>query len=381
MRKTSRTFTALSVALAAACTKADAPPAVDAKAHADGLYLAATNAYQTGDFAKAEELFTQVKSLAPDDARLPMALGELYLSQGKLGAALAQFEAALSANPDRVTALSRAGFILSVKGQRQEARALLTRALETSADDEVALEALAGIEFAEGQLDAGIGLQQRAAALSRTEDRPGMWLISAKALMSVERLTEAEALLSQAPDAGAASVETWTTLGELRARLGRFHDAALSFADAARADGKDTGLWALAAEAHLRAQEPQDAELAFRNALKVADNTVAHVGLARLCLARKDRACVDAELGLAVAAATGSDPREVTELAFLLDAVGKPKEAVALLSTLAAEPDRQSDVALLKDLAKFAARARDTAVIKSTCQRLKAADAGLKRCP
>src|SRR2546425_1068084 len=143
---------ALAMVLLCGCPK-DTP---DAKAEAEGLYLAGTAAYLKGNFTEAHEKFALVRSLNPTDPRLPAAEAEVYLAEVKLDQALLAFQESLKLEPKRATTWSRIGYIHLLKGNRAEARAALDKALALNPRDFNALESRAEIQLKEGQLDEAI---------------------------------------------------------------------------------------------------------------------------------------------------------------------------------------------------------------------------------
>src|SRR5437870_3616316 len=88
------------LALYGACEKDFKP---DPARAADGYYLKGTSEYLHGNFDAALQAFEEVRKYAPQDPRLPAAVGEVLLSQGKLEPARVQFELATQVDPRRAT--------------------------------------------------------------------------------------------------------------------------------------------------------------------------------------------------------------------------------------------------------------------------------------
>ena len=65
----------------------------------NAIYEAGTAAFQTGDLALAEALFTEAVSLAPDEADLHNSLGLALARQNRLREAVAVYETAVTLNP------------------------------------------------------------------------------------------------------------------------------------------------------------------------------------------------------------------------------------------------------------------------------------------
>ncbi len=80
--------------------------------------------------AKAEELLTQAKTLAPEDPALPAELGRLHLASHRPELALAEFGRALALAPNDAKAFNNRGAALAALGQYDAARADFERALD-----------------------------------------------------------------------------------------------------------------------------------------------------------------------------------------------------------------------------------------------------------
>lgn len=371
---------ALAVAvLAGACTKDE--PKVDPKAHADGLYLAMTATYMKGDFAEAHKLLDQVKALAPDDPRLPAAEGELLLAEAKLADALEAFKKAAKLEPKRATTWSRIGYIQALLGDRDAARISLTKALELNPKDYNALEAVGDLELKAGKLDVAV---QRYLQASEASPDP---LKAELVMRAVEELArgglgdQALAALEEAVKKGIKSVPLLSELGDRLVQQGRLNDALAAYTEAAKASKDDPTLWELVGELDVKLDKPADAEAAFRESLRMKDRGVVHVALARLCQARKDDACLKAELDLALAKSTGEELREATELAELLASVGRKPDAYKLLKALADEEGQRGNGALQLRAAQLARDTGDKEALKALCARALTSDAGVARCP
>ena len=68
--------------VAAGCDKGPPPPVP--KEQAEGYYIKGNTEYLQGKFDAALASFKTMSELSPADPRLPAALGEVYLSMGKL---------------------------------------------------------------------------------------------------------------------------------------------------------------------------------------------------------------------------------------------------------------------------------------------------------
>ncbi len=127
------------------------------------LMLGARTYASTGDGQTAEQLLRRV--LQKDASYLPAyaALGQLYVRQGRLDAALSEFDAMAERDPKPVAALTLAGIILEAQGKTQEARARFERVLQINPSAPVAANNLAWIYVESGaNLDLALQLAQTA---------------------------------------------------------------------------------------------------------------------------------------------------------------------------------------------------------------------------
>lgn len=364
----------LAVPVLSGCPK---PPQEDPKAKADGLYLAATQAYLMGDFKQAHALFDQVQQLNPADPRLPAAQGEVFLAEVKLDQALEKFIAAEKLEPGRATTHSRLGFIYELKGQHAEAKAELEKAIGLNPRDFNAHETLG--DMALKQKDAPLAVKHFLLASEAAPDPARAELVLRAVQALVEKPLEALEVLERAVRQGIVSGPLWNELGDRLVQVSRLVDAVKAYSEAAKVTPTDPTLWELVGELQSKLDKPAEAELAFRESLKIADRAVVHVALARLCQQRKDEPCVKQEVDLALEKATGEEVRETIELAALLSSRGKGKEAFVLLSALAREPEQQGNGQVQLEAARLAKQQKDAAAVKQFCAA--AHDAGITRCP
>jgi predicted Zn-dependent protease len=104
---------------------------VAAKPTAPVLALAARTYAASRDLAAAERLLRQSIERDPMYFASYEALGQLYIVQGKLDAALAEFDAVVRHSSKPVAALTMAGIILQTKGDIPGARSRRLRSPRT----------------------------------------------------------------------------------------------------------------------------------------------------------------------------------------------------------------------------------------------------------
>ncbi|WNG36118.1 tetratricopeptide repeat protein [Archangium violaceum] len=365
--------------LAAGCEERPSPPSP--KEQAEGYYIKGTSDYLQGKFEEALTSFNTMKELSPDDPRLPAAIGEVYLSMGRLNEAAAQFELALKRDSKRSTNWSRLGFIQAQLGKLEEARSSLSKALSIHPKDFNALEQLAEIHVKRGELDAAVKHFVLAAEASPDASKSPLVLRAVEVLTGEGRRAEALLLLSDWVGKGVRTPELLTSLGDEQVRDGQLLQAAASYREAASNSPKDPTLWELVGEIYTKLDKPADALAAYRESLRVKDRAVVHVAMARLHLARNERQAAEEQLGLALETVSGSDVHELTALAELLSTLGRKPDALRILTNLSAEPDHAKDLDLQLRTATLARELKDEATVTTVCNRIASSGVKLKKCP
>ena len=364
----------------AACT--DGPKKPTAEQRGEGLYIHGTALYLQGRFDESEKAFDEMKTLLPDDPRLPAAYGELFLSQGRLKDALPHFERAAERDPKRSTNWSRVGFIKAQLGEADAARSALRKALALYPKDFNALEALAELDVKDGKMDEAVlhfGLAADASpndALASANHMRGAQILS-----EAGRDEDALAFLEKAVAKKRSDGALLTDFGERLVRAQRLEEAVKVLSEAAMLTPKDPGLWELVGELYVALDKPGDALAAFQQSLKVKERAVVLAAMARLQRARGDNLAAKEFLDRALAAATGEEEREARELARTLMTFDRAQDALKLYQLLSEEPEREKDAGLQVELAKAAKKAGQPALAVEACKKAQAQDATVKRCP
>jgi putative PEP-CTERM system TPR-repeat lipoprotein len=127
------------------------------------LLLAARTYGMSGNGAKAEEYLKRLIQTNPDDLTPYAMLAQLYVSMGRLDAALAEYESIAKRDPKPVGALTFAGIILQGQGKTADAQDRFERALKLDADAAVAANNLAWIYAqSDDRLDTAMDLAETA---------------------------------------------------------------------------------------------------------------------------------------------------------------------------------------------------------------------------
>ncbi|PTL85240.1 lipopolysaccharide assembly protein LapB [Vitiosangium sp. GDMCC 1.1324] len=369
----------LLVLLAAGCEDRSSMPGP--KEQAEGYYLKGNTEYLAGKFDEALASYNTMKELSPDDPRLPAAIGEVYLSMGRLNDAAAQFDLALKRDSKRSTNWSRLGFIHAQLGRLDEAQSALRKALALNPKDFNALEQLAEIHVKRGEKDAAVKHFVLAAEACPDASKSPLVLRAVDVLTGDGRHADALLLLGDWTGKGVRTPELLTALGDEQVRAGQLVPAATSYREAAGNSPKDPTLWELVGEIYTKLDKPADALAAYRESLRIKDRSIVHVAMARIHFGRNERQAAEEELGHALETVSGSDVHELTELADLLSTFGRKPDALRILINLSAEPDQSKELSLQLRTAALARELKDEATVRTVCERIASSGVKLKKCP
>ncbi|TSC25818.1 lipopolysaccharide assembly protein LapB [Corallococcus sp. Z5C101001] len=374
-----RALPLLALLASGACTDT---PKLDPKDQAEGLYLRGNSEYLQGSFDAALKSFDEMKALSPGDPRLPAARGEVLLSMSRLEESAKEFEAALRLDPKRSTNWSRLGFIQAQLGKKDEARQSLQKALALHPRDFNALEQLGELAEDRGDHDEAVRQFTQAAEAAPDASKADLLVRAVDVLTKQGRQDEVLGLLRKATGQGVRTPDVLSALGDAEVRAGQLTEAAAAYEEAAKKSPKDPTLWELVAEIQLKLGKREEALKAYGESLKVKDRAIVHVELARAHLAANDRAAAEGELQKALDTVSGSDVREMQELAELLTALGRKQDALRILTSLGAEPGHAKNLDLQLATARLARELKDTATVQAACARVaSAADGGVAKCP
>lgn len=368
-----RALPLLALLAAAAC---DDTPKIDPKDRAEGLYVKGNAEYLHGDFDQALASFAEMKQLAPNDPRLPAAVGEVYLSMGKYAEALTEFQAALTLDPKRSTTWSRIGFIQAQTGKYEEAMSSLRKAIGLYPKDFNALEQLAEIHRKRGENEEAVRHFTLAAEVSPDKLKPDYLMKAVELLQQDNRHSEALTLLQKWVAQGVRPPEVLSAFGDEQVRAGKMDEAAAAYKEAAQKSPKDPSMWELVGRIYASQGKSADALAAYHESIKVKDRALVHVAIAQLHLGQKDRKAAEEELGKALETASGEDARELIELSELLVTMDRKPDALRILSNLAGEPDNAKNEELQLRTARLARDLKDTAAVKAACARITGKDGG-----
>ncbi len=343
------------------------PPPVDPKVEADGHYVAATSAYLKGDFKEAHTHFDEVRRLAPDDKRLPGAEGELLMAEQRIDEAIVQFEKSLTTDPKRSTTWSRLGLLYAIKEQKEKSADALAKAIELNPKDFNAHESLGDAALERGELDEAVRRYLLASDAAPGKAQAELVVKAAQELVKGKQSARALEVLEQAKAKGVTSNELNQELGDRLVEANRWDDAVAAYTAAAE---KDASAWELVAELELRQGRLEKAEAAWNKAIAAKDQAIYHVGLGRLCLARKDTPCAEKQLEKALATATGEEVRESMELAHFLSTLGRKADGLKLLEAVSAEEEQAKNELLQLTLARTAKELGKPELVKTACERI-----------
>jgi tetratricopeptide (TPR) repeat protein len=153
------------------------------------LALAAKAHTAAGDRAKAEQALRRAVTADPRFALGYTMLAELFLAQGRMDAARAEFEGIVQRNPSSVSARTMVGVLLEAQGKLDEARKSYEATVKSTDNAPVAANNLAFM-YAEQGTNLDVALQLATTAKQRLPDDPNVddtigWIYFKKDLPSL----------------------------------------------------------------------------------------------------------------------------------------------------------------------------------------------------
>lgn len=158
-------------------------------------YLLAATAYQRkGEKDKALEQLLKAKELAPDNAKVRLALIDIKLVENQLQEGEAELRAYLNDYPDNIAALSRYFDLTRLREQGQEGLALIQKAFDKQKNNLSLRLLLANAHMLLGQQDKTISLLAEVKQPADGQPLPASyWDMLGKAYLQKDRVADAEA--------------------------------------------------------------------------------------------------------------------------------------------------------------------------------------------
>ena len=208
----------------------------------DKLFQQAMAAMQSGQFAQARALLTELRVRHPHDFPIDESLGLACAQLGDMKSALSSLLAATQENPSSAVAQANLGTAYLKLHQNQSA----IHALEASARLD---PSNVSTQVALGQAYMLVHQPAKAAsafhsALQENSADPTLLYNAALADYQSGRAAQAEPLLDRMPG-GDSSAEAQSLFGDVDESLGKFEDAAKHYANAANLDPSEANVFTL----------------------------------------------------------------------------------------------------------------------------------------
>jgi tetratricopeptide (TPR) repeat protein len=190
------------------------------------------NAYQSGNYAQAEEFARQCLQASPSDAYAFCLLGAVCHAHGKPTEAIHNYLQALRINPDYADAHNNLGVAFAQQGKVDQAIASFQQAVQSNPNYAEALNNLGNALRMSGRFDEAIATLQRALRVnpSYVEAYNNLGL----ALSKLERLPEAEQNFRKAVQFRPEQTDLHNNVGVCLLQQGKLAEAVSSFQEALR---------------------------------------------------------------------------------------------------------------------------------------------------
>lgn len=198
------------------------------------------------------------------------------------------YEQIIKMNPTFADAWIGLGHTLNMQKKYSDAIDAYKKVLETNKDHVTALTGLAGSYFLEDNIEEAIKYYKLAASL--TEDNAEIYFALGKVYQSSGHIDQAIEAYETGLKKHLGAKEIWVTLGELFEKQEKIESAIKAYEGAMRADRKDDIPVTKLGHAHLKNNDLDNAENAFKRAIEInAVNTDAKEALDRITQIKWDR--------------------------------------------------------------------------------------------
>jgi tetratricopeptide (TPR) repeat protein len=201
------------------------------------LVLGMLSWQRTWVYENLETLWTDTLAHNPTSWMAHNNLGDVYLQQGRLDAAKAEYQKALEIDPQEVNAHSNLGIILAQQGQADLAIIQFRQALKIRPNFGRALNNLAATLEAERRLDEALAIYQEAEQINPYY--PQIHYNLGNILLQKVRLDEARVEFQKALDLDATDDPAREKLGIVLLQQGHFDEAITQFQQALRSQPDD----------------------------------------------------------------------------------------------------------------------------------------------
>jgi tetratricopeptide (TPR) repeat protein len=239
----------------------------------------------TRDTQGAEAALKQACANAPKSADARLALAHYYTALGKLPVALAEFQLALSLDPDNHAALFNVAKMQNTLGQKREAEANFKRLAGSSDKMFKAVHAL--FLFGEGRGAEAVPEFERLARADSSDRQARTWLVAA--YQRVGRTQDAQTILDQALKKNPRDAEALLQRGELYQATGKYSEARRDLTDVLRQKPDSAELHYVISKLHQASGETLTQRQELAETLRLNPNLLAaRLELANLLLGGRD---------------------------------------------------------------------------------------------
>ena len=253
----------------------------------DQLLNSAIEAQQRGDFQAAIKGYRKFLELRPHSIEAQVNLGAALVHVGQFDAAIAEYRAALaSAPPQKTPILMDLGLAYYKKGDFENARQQF-EPVHAAQPNDVRIAILLG--------DTYVRLGKYASAVTMLEPMEhknvqnlDFEYVLGKAMIDANKRREGVARIEKVAQAG-HSADDYMLAGSTLLQLNEYEQARRDLDEALRLDAKLPGIYSLAGMARDKTGNIKDAEVAFREALKLTpDDFTANLYLGAILFKRRE---------------------------------------------------------------------------------------------
>ena len=287
-----------------------------------------------GQTLEAVEVAERVRTARPDDLRARLVLIEALTDAGQRARAIEQAEAAIVRWPNLAAPHVVLGVLQAAEGHTDQARRILSKALQLDPTSIPAVRALTDLDVRAGRIQTALARVDN--TLRQQPDDPALMLLSARTHTAAGDHAQAESTLRQLVQQDPSNPDGRATLGRFYLTAGRLDDAREQFELIAPTD--PTGGAGTMVGMILTAQKRRhEAQRAFEHALEM--NPRAGVAANNLACLYQEQGRLDDALKWANVATEQRIPEAQDTLGWIRVQRGEYKDAIpALAASVEARP-------------------------------------------
>jgi len=280
-----------------------------------------------GRTLEAVDVAERLRTARPDDLNARLVLIEALTNAGQRARAIEQAEAAIARWPNVAAPRVALGMLQAAEGHNDQARGILSKALQLEPTSIPAVRALTDLDVRAGRIQSAVARVDN--MLRQQPENPALMLLSARTHTASGDQAQAESTLRQLVQADPSNPDGHATLGRFYLTAGRLDEAREQFeliAPTDRTGGASTMVGMIRAAQNRR----DEAQQAFEHALEI--NPRAGIAANNLACLYQEQGRLDEALKWANVANEQRIPEAQDTLGWIRVQRGEYRDAISTLA-------------------------------------------------